>query len=448
MVAVADPKVTGIFTADPLPLSAIISPALVPGRGQLFGKTAGGRIELHYLDEAGDETQITDTGELNPAAISLAITDLTDVGSKTGGGTTVVFNVSPVLTTPTIADFTNSTHDHSSGAAGGLLSIADLSDVSGKTGSGSTVVFNGGPTLIGAILTADLDFTLGAAATIGTTDAQDFIVQTSGSPVGRWVSGGGFIVGGASALTGAEEMLIRTDHNGVTSLLIYNDGTGNLARASLDFATNSASGSVICTDDEFAPTNGMEADSFHIMAGSNSSALIFITRTATSPVKFKMGSAETTTFEISANGFWDFTPPTLNTATRPAIDLDFGARGNIASTSEVIQFHIDMTSAYSVVGGTSAKQRIMFIEPPVIDSTLAGGVVTEAATVAISGPPTSGSGNLTITNPYTFWVESGMTCLDGPLKAALKSGANQGAAGAAVGELWHDTDDDTVKMGV
>jgi hypothetical protein len=30
----------------------------------------------------------------------------------------------------------------------------------------------------------------------------------------------------------------------------------------------------------------------------------------------------------------------------------------------------------------------------------------------------------------------------------IKSGANQGAAGAAKGELWHDTDDDTIKLGV
>ena len=30
----------------------------------------------------------------------------------------------------------------------------------------------------------------------------------------------------------------------------------------------------------------------------------------------------------------------------------------------------------------------------------------------------------------------------------LKSGANQAAAGAAANELWHDTDDDTIKLGV
>ena len=30
----------------------------------------------------------------------------------------------------------------------------------------------------------------------------------------------------------------------------------------------------------------------------------------------------------------------------------------------------------------------------------------------------------------------------------IKSGATQGAAGAAAGELWHDTDDNLIKMGV
>ena len=36
----------------------------------------------------------------------------------------------------------------------------------------------------------------------------------------------------------------------------------------------------------------------------------------------------------------------------------------------------------------------------------------------------------------------------GVLIPNMKSGATQVAAGAAAGELWHDTDDDTVKMGV
>lgn len=51
----------------------------------------------------------------------------------------------------------------------------------------------------------------------------------------------------------------------------------------------------------------------------------------------------------------------------------------------------------------------------------------------------------------TVWIadEDGDVWQSGALHVPnMKSGANQGAAGAAVGELWHDTTDDTVKMGV
>jgi len=50
---------------------------------------------------------------------------------------------------------------------------------------------------------------------------------------------------------------------------------------------------------------------------------------------------------------------------------------------------------------------------------------------------------------YGFYQNgTAMNVLGGPLKVALKSGTNQGAAGAVAGELWHDTTDNTVKMGV
>ena len=66
-----------------------------------------------------------------------------------------------------------------------------------------------------------------------------------------------------------------------------------------------------------------------------------------------------------------------------------------------------------------------------------------------------GAGSLTSVGAAgkVFAVENNSTNIfeilgDGGIMATLKSGANQGAAGAAAGELWHDTDDDTVKMGV
>src|SRR5690606_3374394 len=54
--------------------------------------------------------------------------------------------------------------------------------------------------------------------------------------------------------------------------------------------------------------------------------------------------------------------------------------------------------------------------------------IDEAATVAIEGPPLGTTG-VTITNPYAFWVQSGMTKLDGNLAVA---GAISGSTGYAV----------------
>ena len=54
------------------------------------------------------------------------------------------------------------------------------------------------------------------------------------------------------------------------------------------------------------------------------------------------------------------------------------------------------------------------------------------------------------TNNYAIATGSGMISFGDPTVSIpnLKSGINQGAAGANAGELWHDTTDDTIKMGV
>jgi len=54
-------------------------------------------------------------------------------------------------------------------------------------------------------------------------------------------------------------------------------------------------------------------------------------------------------------------------------------------------------------------------------------------------------------NDSSVWIvdEDGDVWQNGVIHIPnMKSGANQAAAGAVAGELWHDTDDDTVKMGV
>ena len=62
----------------------------------------------------------------------IALSDLSDVTAKTGTGSTVVMQSSPTISTPTIADFSNSTHTHQNSAGGGQLdhgaALTGLSD--------------------------------------------------------------------------------------------------------------------------------------------------------------------------------------------------------------------------------------------------------------------------------------------------------------------------------
>ncbi len=51
-------------------------------------------------------------------------------------------------------------------------------------------------------------------------------------------------------------------------------------------------------------------------------------------------------------------------------------------------------------------------------ATVAGHIVTDAATVAIDGAPTTSGGNTTITNPHAFWVVSGRSKFGGPVELA------------------------------
>lgn len=69
----------------------------------------------------------------------LTITQLSDVGAKTGTGSTAVMSGSPVLTTPFIGDFTNAGHTHANAAGGGTLSSATFGNDLGEVEALGTV---------------------------------------------------------------------------------------------------------------------------------------------------------------------------------------------------------------------------------------------------------------------------------------------------------------------
>ena len=64
-----------------------------------------------------------------PSSANLA----TAVTDETGSGGALVFASSPTITTPTIASFTNATHNHTNAAGGGQITTAALSDFTAWT---------------------------------------------------------------------------------------------------------------------------------------------------------------------------------------------------------------------------------------------------------------------------------------------------------------------------
>jgi len=60
---------------------------------------------------------------------TVALADLSDVGSKTGSGTVVVMNTSPTIVTPTVASLTNMQHSHLNAAGGGTITEAAISNL-------------------------------------------------------------------------------------------------------------------------------------------------------------------------------------------------------------------------------------------------------------------------------------------------------------------------------
>src|SRR3990167_4407691 len=120
---------------------------------------------------------------------TIAIADLSDVGSVTGTGTVVVMQGSPTLTTPTIASFTYSAHDHEDAAGGGQLdhglAITGLTD-DDHTQYALLAGRSGGQTIIGGTANGNSATIRATAGTVGPI----IFEGTSGTEYGRWDTSG------------------------------------------------------------------------------------------------------------------------------------------------------------------------------------------------------------------------------------------------------------------
>ncbi len=91
----------------------------------VFKQKTGVNLELKNINAGSAKIVVSDdaaNGEVDIDLGSVALADLSDVSAKTGTGSTAVMQVSPTITTPSIADFSNAGHDHQNAAGGGALS--------------------------------------------------------------------------------------------------------------------------------------------------------------------------------------------------------------------------------------------------------------------------------------------------------------------------------------
>lgn len=91
-----------------------------------------------------------------------------------------------------------------------------------------------------------------------------------------------------------------------------------------------------------------------------------------------------------------------------------GAAHTGLANAEATDVRLNLARTVQFTGGAStiATQRAIRLDAPTYDAASAGVTLTDAAVLYVSGNPTAGSGNITISNPWGLW-NVGKTRLDG-----------------------------------
>ena len=188
----------------------------------------------------GESSQITLGTE-----VTGAITNLSDVTAKTGTGTTVVFNTSPVIVTPTIASFANALHSHLNAAGGGTITAAAISDfatavaattsVTANTAKVTNATHTGDATGATALTIASGVVTLAKMANIATARFIGRVTAATGVP---------------EALTGTQATTLLNVFTSALKGLVpaSGGGTTNFLRADGTFATPAGGGDMVLAD--------------------------------------------------------------------------------------------------------------------------------------------------------------------------------------------------------
>lgn len=153
----------------------------------------------------------------------------------------------------------------------------------------------------------------------------------------------------------------------------------------------------------------------------------------------------TTVFEVNFSGGIIQIGGAVTTGLGTALVIDPGTWSGQTAGSETIAIDLDLAHTVTHASNTAiATQRDALIRATTHAFASATGTITDAATLAISGPPIAGS-NAVITNPYSLWIQAGNARFAGDVvtemvHAIAATGTNQGTAIAVAGGSASGTD--------
>jgi hypothetical protein len=353
---------------DPTIIAGTADPSNVgveADEGSLFLRYAGGAGELYSKIGATD----TDWTQVAVGAAATSLDEAYD-GAGAGAGRTITADAGAVVMTSAAAD---------------NLNVLEIVKNPAGVQSGNGVNVSMGAMAFGA----------GVSITTGAADGNRGLVITQ-TPVAYGEEPGHILEINGGAHTGINEFYsniteIRIDLQRPVNIEGFSDGDDYIGVDIVGPQISDEEGGTLSDATSLyvnAPSQGANIDISNLYAIQVGRGLTKLEELELFPATVSGGSAPSSTLYYRA--------PTMS---------------NITGASEITDVRFALSRTVNRVSGNASLMRAMRIEAPTHTSDNAV-VITRAVTVAISGAPVAGT-LTTITNPYAFHVESGVSKFDG-----------------------------------
>jgi hypothetical protein len=258
-----------------------------------------------------------------------------------------------------------------------------------------------------------------ALASLGTTDANALRFITSNTDRGRFLSGGGLILGGTAAV-GAETLRQTAgttlfDFTSTTSFQVAQTGGG--VPALVVDTTNTRVG-------VGAAPGAFTLDVTGTARVSTSTQTPQVQAASAVTLNLGGGASNQVALSGSTSGgtALTLTQPVSTTGSPTAALVTGGAHTTLTASAEAIDVNLNLARTVQFSTGALTTQRAVVVQAPTY-GFVGASTLTNAATVAIAGPPVAGT-NATITNPYALWAQAGQTRVAGFTAGVVTKTAN------------------------